>query len=307
MSAPALKKKLFPAKILLFGEHIINKGSGGLAVPFRRYGGNLELSSNLIQDEVSNLALKKLAEYMATRSEITAHFDTNRMLTDVERGLVFRSDIPIGYGTGSSGALCAAVYYNYYKSRKARLLPFDYPELKQWLCALEDHFHGKSSGLDALVSYLDKAIYIDEQKKYHVKKEDIGAPDGLSFFLIDSGLPRSTERMVTHFLERAKDPVFESLLRQAMVPIQRQCIEALFRNDATRLWDSMKMLSQIQYDHMPEFIPEANQSFWRAGLKSGAFFLKICGAGGGGYLLGLTQTGTDVQGILPKAKIIPVL
>ena len=72
-------------------------------------------------------------------------------------GLYFDSSIPQGYGVGSSGALVAAIYDKYASDKitvlenltRDKLL-----KLKSIFSMMESFFHGKSSGLDPLNSYL---------------------------------------------------------------------------------------------------------------------------------------------------------
>lgn len=36
-------------------------------------------------------------------------------------------------------------------------------------------------------------------------------------------------------------------------------------------------------------IPKQFHQIWKEGIESGAYYLKLCGSGGGGYILGFTQ------------------
>jgi mevalonate kinase len=42
---------------------------------------------------------------------------------------------------------------------------------------------------------------------------------------------------------------------------------------------------------MKFFIPSSFQNVVKEGINNGDYFLKICGAGGGGFMLGLPATG----------------
>ena len=46
-------------------------------------------------------------------------------------------------------------------------------------------------------------------------------------------------------------------------------------------------------------IPARFHDLWKKGLDTNAYYLKLCGSGGGGYILGFTQD-------LPKAKALLV-
>jgi mevalonate kinase len=42
-------------------------------------------------------------------------------------------------------------------------------------------------------------------------------------------------------------------------------------------------------------IPDSIRPVWEQGLKSGAYTLKLCGAGGGGFLLGIAQNTATLE------------
>ena len=51
----------------------------------------------------------------------------------------------------------------------------------------------------------------------------------------------------------------------------------------------MKELSEFQLKNMPGLVPLNVRKAWARGLKSNSFKLKICGSGGGGYILGFSE------------------
>jgi mevalonate kinase len=62
---------------------------------------------------------------------------------------------------------------------------------------------------------------------------------------------------------------------------------------------SVKIISQLQFDLIPEFIPKKFHEIWLEGLKHNSYHLKICGAGGGGFIIGITKADTDLNVLLP--------
>ena len=56
-----------------------------------------------------------------------------------------------------------------------------------------------------------------------------------------------------------------------------------------KTYHGFKSISTFQYQNMQEMIPKLFQQLWRDGLESDDFSLKLCGAGGGGFILGLTK------------------
>ena len=106
---------LFYAKILLFGEYGIIEDSQGLTVPYSFYKGTLKFSDLKSEfEKKSNLSLKNYSDYLLN-IEINEKFRINiaDFQKDIARGLFFDSNIPQGYGVGSSGALVAAIFEKY--------------------------------------------------------------------------------------------------------------------------------------------------------------------------------------------------
>ena len=102
-----MKNPLFYAKILLFGEYGIIENSKGLTIPYNFYQGALKFEPSEIA-ESSNAHLKNYAKFLEENFADT--FDTKSFSEDVANGMYFDSNIPQGYGVGSSGALVAAIY-----------------------------------------------------------------------------------------------------------------------------------------------------------------------------------------------------
>jgi len=301
-----ISKKLFHSKLLLFGEHIINRGAKGLAIPTDHFTGHFDF----IKEEwnevavASNRDIQKLAEYIIYDNTLAPIYDTNRLLDDLEHGLYFQSDIPQGYGMGSSGALVAALCTTY------RLKPINKKDLtavKQELATLESHFHGKSSGLDPLVCFLNKAVLIDKGEV--TEAFDLHLPEKTFFklFLLNTNKPRNTGQYVKHFLQKCKDPKFDNMLKESLIKANDMCIRSFLDPGYRTFWKSLKLISQIQYDHMPEFIPDKFKSLWKQGIINDEFYLKICGAGGGGFILGFCRKDLDIKGLLNQYELIELL
>ena len=89
---------------------------------------------------------------------------------------------------------------------------------------LEGHFHGASSGIDPLISYLGKSILIKQKGELipitlPELKEGKGA-----IFLVNTERPRRTEPLVNLFLEKCKTDSFSSLCQTELLPITNNCI-----------------------------------------------------------------------------------
>jgi mevalonate kinase len=291
--------------LLLFGEHIINKGAMGLAIPLERYDGVFQ-KGDMKHPEAkqSNHQLELLANYIIYSEDLRDQYDTNSFLDDVEHGLYFDSNIPKGYGLGSSAALVAAVYDRYFLYKKKNYV---ISEVKEQLAKLESYYHGKSSGLDAIVSYMNKAVIINQGEMveaFVLPKEQSGK---MKMFLINTHQERKTAPFVNLFLEKCKEHKFMSNLQMSLIPSNNMAIDAFLRKRYAELWKSIKIISQVQLDSMAEFIPDKFKDLWKSGLLTDQFALKICGAGGGGFIIGFAPADANLSLLLRGADFMEVL
>jgi mevalonate kinase len=79
------------------------------------------------------------------------------------------------------------------------------------------------------------------------------------------------------------------MINAEMIPLIERNIESLLETDP-RLAKNMQRLSELQYTHFRSMIPEAFHRIWQYGLQTGLFSLKLCGSGGGGYVIGYTSS-----------------
>ena len=277
----------------------------GLATPVEQYNGVFRFGD--VKDRTiaeSNKSLELLANYLIYNEQLSGQYDTNAFLEGVEKGLYFDSNIPQGYGLGSSGALVAAVYHQYNKFKKKSKTV---SEVKNELALLESYYHGKSSGLDAIVCYLNKAVLVDKgevKDAFELKKPEKPA---IKVFLINTRIPRSTAPFVTLFLEKCKNAKFMGTIEKSLVPATNIAIESLMKGKHAKLLSSVKLISQLQYDLLPEFIPNQFKEVWKDGLRNNEFHLKICGAGGGGFIIGFARADADLRLLLGGKEVIELM
>ena len=165
-----MKGPLFYSKILLFGEYGIIRDSKGLSIPYNFYNGALKTDTNPSEESIkSNGNLRRFVTYLETlqndQPELVT-FNLKSLKLDVENGMHFDSSIPQGYGVGSSGALVAAIYDKYALNKITVLENLTREKLltlKSIFSNMESFFHGKSSGLDPLNSYLSIPILINSK------------------------------------------------------------------------------------------------------------------------------------------------
>lgn len=287
-----MKGPLFYAKILLFGEYGIIKDSKGLAIPYNSYKGAFKLADVLEGDKLkSNQNLVKYFNYLKGLDSDLVSFDLKQLENDLADGMYFESSIPQGYGVGSSGAIVAAIYDQYAEDKitvlenltKEKLL-----RLKSVFGLMESFFHGTSSGLDPLNSYLSLPILI--QSKDDV--ESVGIPyqqNGKgAVFLLDSKMIGETEPMVNIFMKKMKNEGFRKMVSEEFVIYTDACVDNFLRGDAKALFGNVKKLSKVVLENFKPMIPKQFHTLWKKGIDSNDYYLKLCGSGGGGYILGFT-------------------
>lgn len=281
----------FKSKILLFGEYSIIENSRALALPFSLFDGYLAYENNVnVQHNNELWAFAESIQQKMDEGEFerTAFsFNLKDFRYDIKQGLTFKSTIPQGLGVGSSGALCAALVDRYGKFNTLEQNNFSY--LMNIFASLESHFHGKSSGLDPLISFLDKTLLVTADKKILTVNIPTNNESNNQFFLLNTGISRRTEPLMNLFLEKCKNQKYLDFIHQKLCPLNNQCIEQFLKGQIEVLRTSFFQLSQFQLEYFLDMIPPLFRSMWKRGLETGEYALKLCGAGGGGFLLGMTN------------------
>ena len=311
--------KEFPGKILLLGEYTIIIGSKALVLPFRKFSGRLEMPEKGEETVVSGeqprqthalrsnddlLGLLQYLEKLQAAGNPPDDFDIGSFKERVIEGLFFHSSIPVAYGAGSSGALVAAIY-NEFGSGGTQFEPQDFPRLRRILGQIESYYHGTSSGIDPLCCYLNKPVLFDGDIAYPVKVP--ASPPSAGFFLLDTGSPGKTGPMIEYFKSRLKEPGFLDMINENMIPLIEKNIDLLLETDS-RLSANMQKLSELQYTSFRRMIPQDFDRIWQFGLQSGLFSLKLCGSGGGGYLIGYTARWIEAMQYFnkPGFRLLPL-
>jgi mevalonate kinase len=279
-----LKREYFTSKLLLFGEYGVLKGYNALAIPYPQFTGKLEMSAEGIDENIDGL-LKHLYTIQCKLFNI---LDLKQLEVDIEAGLKFNSNIPFNSGLGSSGALTAALFDKYGELDRTGEV-FNLKELNKDLSLIESYFHGNSSGIDPMVSYLNlPLLFKGENNIQSIQTSSFSNHNEVYFFLVNSKVYGQTTRLIDIFNDKFKNIGFITKFREAY-KYSNTAIKALLSNELDKLFQSYKFLSGFQYKHMKEHIPIGVQKLFKQGLDSGSFYLKLCGSGGGGYYLGITR------------------
>ena len=303
MNAP-----LFYSKILLFGEYGIIKNSKGLSIPYNFYSGGLKIG-DITKNSVkkSNEILTGFADFLVKIEKSLVEFDQKKIQNDLANGMYFDSTIPQGYGVGSSGALVAAFYDRYAKTKITVLENLTKDKLiilKKIFSQMEAYFHGESSGLDPLNSYLSLPILIQSKNKI----KTIGIPSQTksgkgAVFLIDSGESSQTAPMIEIFFNSMKNKKFNRIMREEFIKISDSCVENFLEANFKALFIDIKKLSSVVFKNFKPMIPSDFHQIWKKGIETNDYFLKLCGSGGGGYILGFTWDIEKTKSVLKGFKL----
>ncbi len=306
-----MKGPLFYSKILLFGEYGIIKDSKGLSIPYNFFKGALKTDDESSDKaKKSNSTLREFVSYLEMIQKNSPNlfsFDFKNLKSDVEDGMYFDSSIPQGYGVGSSGALVAAIYDKYATDKitvlenltREKLL-----KLKNVFGKMESFFHGKSSGLDPLNSYLSLPILINSQDNIESTSIPSQSAEGKgAVFLLDSGITGETAPMVQIFMEKMKQEGFRNMLKDQFIKHTDACVEDFVEGNIKSLFGNLKQLSHVVLDNFKPMIPAKFHQLWKQGIDTNDYYLKLCGSGGGGYILGFTEDIDKAKSALKDYKL----
>ena len=235
----------------------------------------------------SNESIRKFYNYLNDNDEFRI-LDLKRFEMEINAGLFFDSNIPLGYGVGSSGALVAAIFDRY------KLIEInDIPKLKSFLAKMECFFHGSSSGMDPLQCYLGKPFILSQQTTDNGQRmtilEDDFMSDDIHIFLIDTKIKSPTAPLVERFKELRKDSSYLDKFDNKYVPLISKCIKSLIDKNNDDFYKYLSEVSKLQIELLSHTIPEETKDYFLTDINKDGFQVKLCGAGGGGFLLGFSN------------------
>jgi mevalonate kinase len=267
----------------------------------------------------SNEQLRKCYFHFIENRTVFAKFlDLELFNHELDRGLYLESNIPQRYGMGSSGALCAALYDRYrldvafQKNNHIRSEIMDQSHtgenltlqeqtlindpdklavLRSVFISMESLFHGRSSGFDPLVSFLKTPLLV--RRDGFVSPVDLQASpvaaNNVKILLIDSCCRGATGPLVNEFLVKYAPGGNTTDMGEIFRRLTNGCISSMFDVNPEPFFDAISQLSCFQVTELSYLIPSHLLGAWSEGLLTGLFSLKLCGSGGGGFLLCFTR------------------
>ena len=260
-------------------------------------------------------------ERLQQRDELLCKLDVAAFREALHSGMIFESNIPSGYGVGSSGALVAAVYGEWgrdsgdWTTGAGHISPKKILELKKALAQLESFFHGASSGIDPLICFLQQPLLLDGHEGIKIASlpidclttEDESRPQqSATLFLLDTGIERKATPLIEYFLEKMKEDEFHARCKSELLPAVDGAIQAFLISDGEALFAEIHRIGEFQLRFLEKMIPDAFRKFWQEGLTGDLFKLKVCGAGGGGFLLGITKNFEEMKKRYPACNLLAI-
>jgi len=275
--------KKYSGKIMLFGEYSILEGSEAVLLPYHKVKAQLRLPLKPVSADAfnSNQILKSFEQYLMLESKLQDYFNAPELKKYIEAGLYLDSTIPLNYGLGSSGALCASIYDSFSSDDKITEIAL----LQKLFAQMESYFHGSSSGADPLSIYLEKPL-IMKKNEYFFPSPDILSKNRMHVFLIDTGMRSFTGPLVKNFREQMAQESYRHRFTQKYLPVVDKSVNEWQIGLLQK--ETVFALSELQYRYFRNMIPDSFLEIWKAGWSNRLYALKLCGSGGGGMLLGFT-------------------
>jgi mevalonate kinase len=93
------------------------------------------------------------------------------------------------------------------------------------------------------------------------------------------------------------------MLKNQFVKYTDLCVENFLGGDKKSLFSNTKKLSKIVLHNFKPMIPEQFHGIWQKGIDTNDYYLKLCGSGGGGYILGFTEDLEKAKASLKEYKL----
>ena len=286
------------SKVILFGEYSMIFDATALMIPLKRFSAQWQFpqSRNRAASLPSNQSLKRFCQYLSENEAFSNLFDLQTLRRDLDEGLFLASNVPSGYGLGSSGTLVAAVYDRYAIQKTD-----DYLQLKTLFGRMESHFHGSSSGIDPLQCYLGKPFKITPNGVELLSDEFL--KKDIHICLIDTKIKSNTKPLVNHFKAQRENPEFLNRFQAEYVPCVTSCINSMIEGNKELFFNSLKQLTKGQLEVLRPMVTDNTLDLFTTDYDFN-FGIKISGSGDGGYVLGFTDDVEQASKLLNDYEVI---
>ena len=241
-----------------------------LTIPFDKFSGQFTFAQSPEQAQFALTSNKGLRDYcdhiLESHMDEAFILDVQHFKKELERGLFFESNIPQGFGLGSSGALVAAIFLRYlhkagdFKDGIKNLTKEKIIGLKKYLGGLEGYFHGSSSGIDPLSILMNEPLLLKSSNDIVPVQLPLSKDNGKNVvFLLNTGLERNTSALVAKFNAACENKEFNYKLNTELIQITNSSIDHFLNADTDNLYKDLKKLVQFQLNEMDFLIPKEYQ------------------------------------------------
>lgn len=295
---PALYVARAPAKLILLGEHAVVYGRPAVAVPVhglevtatvRQLSGPMTIRSSIPGGAAEASTEVELQvrdapdeDPLATAARVALASALNSSAAFPDWLIEIRSTIPIRKGFGSSAAVAVAIVRAVAGAAGVEQSPM---ELSALAHEAEKRTHGNPSGVDTAVAATGRPIYFQQGEC-----RSLALPEPIELVVADSGERASTRELVAGVRERRgeRPRVYErwfdqigSLVDEARVSMEAgEPVRLGWLLDNNHLILQAMRLSTAEIDRLVA-----------AARQSGALGAKLSGAGGGGLMVALAESG----------------
>jgi mevalonate kinase len=286
------------SKVILFGEYSMIFDATALMIPLKRFSAQWQFpqSRNRASSLTSNQSLKQFCKYLSENETLSNLLDLQSLSKDLNEGLFLASNVPSGYGLGSSGTLVAAVYDRYAIQKTE-----NYLQLKTIFGLMESHFHGSSSGIDPLQCYLGQPFRITPEGVQLLSDDFL--KKSIHICLIDTKIKSNTKPLVNHFKQQRENLDFLNRFQAEYLPCVKTCIDTMISGDNDLFFNSLKKLTKSQLQFLRPMITDNTMDLFTADYDF-RLGVKISGSGGGGYVLGFTDDMPKASDLLKDFEVI---
>lgn len=291
-------KELYWSKVILFGEYSMIFDSTALVLPLKLFSAKWNADRGRSREfmSFSRKELSRFCGFLRGEERFSNVIDLDVLEEDLQKGWYLDSDVPVGYGLGSSGTVVAAVYDRYAKTPVRDLM-----RLKDLFSQMESFFHGSSSGIDPLQCYLGRPFRITAEGAELLA--DGFLKNRLQICLIDTEMKSDTKPLVEYFKRQREKEEYLRDFQRDYLPYVKGCMDAVIQGNTDCFFKRLQKLTSAQRVFFSPMIPDPVAELFERTYDF-HFGVKILGSGGGGYILGFTDDRQKASTVLRDKKVL---
>ena len=292
-----------PAKVILAGEHSVVYGKPALVTALDKML-NFSLSENQFFNQKDDRNIRKIVELI--EKNVINYLKENKILHQKKKYFFkINSEIPIGFGLGSSAALSVAATACFLKFFTGKNFPKDI--VNNLAYKSEAFFHQNPSGVDNTASCFGGLIYYRKEFEFlkNISFLNFKIPKEFSLFLIDSGKPEeNTKTMVKIVTKKYKKNI--SFIENVLFDMEKTTKKMVLaiKNGNKNLFKEAIVDNEIFLEMLGVVSSKTKkllQKLYSFGVG------KITGAGGkkegSGFILFFVEKEKELLSFLKKEKI----